>query len=129
MRIHIKRIYATPSTDDGARVLVDRLWPRGQSKEKLKIESWAKELAPSHELRKWFKHEPDKWQEFKRRYKKELDGNIESIELLLNDFGDRTITLLYSAKDEKYNQAVVLRDYMKAIIKRKTGVKNVSGNL
>ncbi len=129
MRIHIKRIYATPSTDDGARVLVDRLWPRGQSKEKLKIESWAKELAPSHELRKWFKHEPDKWLEFKRRYKKELDGNIESIESLLNDFCDRTITLLYSAKDEKYNQAVVLRDYMKAIIKRKTGVKNVSGNL
>jgi len=112
MRIHIKRIYAAPSDDDGARILVDRLWPRGQSKEKLKIEAWAKELAPSHELRKWFNHKPDKWQDFKRRYKKELDGNTEAVSSFLNEFKGRDITLLYSAKDEQHNQAVVLCDYL-----------------
>ena len=120
MQIRIKRVYAAPSDDDGARILVDRLWPRGLTKTEVNFKLWAKELAPSHELRKWFKHAPDNWQEFKRRYKKELNGHIESVETLLKDFGDRDITLLYSAKDEQHNQAMVLSEYMKAILKKKS---------
>ncbi len=112
MLIDIKRVYAALSDDDGARVLVDRLWPRGLSKEKIKIDLWAKELAPSHELRKWFKRDPSNWSEFEQRYKKELDENRKAIKALLNEFGKRKITLLYSAKDEKCNQAVVLKEYI-----------------
>lgn len=107
--IQVKRIYDSASEDDGFRVLVDRLWPRGISKENAHINQWMKEIAPSSDLRKWFAHEVDKWNEFKARYMKEL---LEK-EDLINNIRDlekehKMVTLLYSAKDTDHNQAVVL---------------------
>jgi len=109
----IKRIYDEYSNDDGIRILVDRLWPRGISKEKAKLNDWFKNVAPSTELRKWFHHEPDKFQEFMLKYRHELDENdpVELQELM--ELGkDHVVTLLYSAKDEEHNQAKVLIEYI-----------------
>lgn len=112
--INIKRIYDSPSTDDGTRVLVDRLWPRGISKEQAKIDHWLKEIAPGNELRKWFGHDPDKWQDFKNKYKTELDNKKEQVEKLRAIVNkNKNITLLYAAKDEDHNNAVVLKEYLK----------------
>lgn len=108
----IKRIYDEYSSDDGIRVLVDRLWPRGISKEKAKLDHWFKNVAPSTELRKWFHHEPDKFQEFTVKYRQELNENnpVELQELM--ELGeDHVVTLLYSAKNEEHNQAKVLIGY------------------
>jgi len=109
--IKVKRVYDEPSSDDGVRVLVDRLWPRGLSKESARIDLWLKDVAPSNELRKWFNHDASKWEEFKRRYFKELENN-KAVNELINLLRDRrTITLLYSAKSP-YNNATALKEYL-----------------
>ena len=111
--IRLKRAYDEPSRGDGFRILVDRLWPRGIRKEDLQTDAWAKDLAPSTELRKWFAHDPKKWREFQTRYRAELRqahaGEVVR-ELIATAKGAKTITLLYGAKDREHNEAVVLRD-------------------
>ena len=106
----IKRVYEKPSPVDGFRILVDRLWPRGLTKEKASVDLWLKEIAPSTALRKWFGHDPDKWNEFRKRYLLELDQNKEQVILLNEHLKCGTVTLLYGAKDQDHNEAVVLRD-------------------
>jgi uncharacterized protein YeaO (DUF488 family) len=111
--LKIKRVYAEPSPDDGKRILVDRLWPRGLTKEKAKVDLWLKEVAPSNELRKWFAHDPKKWPEFKRRYAVELKAQSEPLALLRQETSHGTTTLLYGAKDEEHNEAVALLELLK----------------
>lgn len=114
-KLYCKRIYETPAETDGFRILVDRLWPRGIKKEKAHIDLWAKEIAPSNELRKWFSHDPEKYSEFKELYKKELNSNPQSQQfkdLCLQKIKELNVTLLYAAKDEKYNNAIVLKDWL-----------------
>jgi uncharacterized protein YeaO (DUF488 family) len=107
--IRVKRIYEQPSKEDGYRVLVDRLWPRGVSKDQAKIDLWFKEIAPSEVLRKWFSHDPKKWDVFKRKYGRELGKKPELLlEIKRVEKEKGTVTLLYSAKDEEHNQAVAL---------------------
>jgi len=110
--IQLKRAYETPSRDDGCRILVDGIWPRGVSKEDLAADLWLKELAPSRELRQWFGHDPDKWDEFQRRYFDELDGQDEALDQLRRRLGEGPVTLLFGAKDEEHNQAVALKRYL-----------------
>lgn len=110
MKIRIKRVYEQPDKHDGRRILVDRLWPRGLTKEKASVDLWLKDIAPSTELRKWFDHDPDNWEEFKERYLAELKANNEQIRLLKQELDKGIVTLVYGAKDEKHNQAVVLRE-------------------
>ena len=112
--ISIRRAYEDPSEDDGYRVLVDRLWPRGRNKESLKLDQWARELAPTDELRKWFGHDPQHWEVFQQRYRSELAEaeKLQQMQLLLANAAGRLITLVYGAKDEQHNQAVVLREVM-----------------
>ncbi|MDD4043327.1 MAG: DUF488 domain-containing protein [Anaerolineaceae bacterium] len=115
MPFKIKRIYEDYEPTDGWRVLVDRIWPRGVSKEEARLDAWSKELAPSTELRKWFGHIPEKYNEFRKRYYKELDNNPEAQRLLTDlrsKSKDNVVTLLYSAKDTERNQAVVLLEYL-----------------
>lgn len=112
MEIKIKRAYENPADDDGIRVLVDRLWPRGISKEKLKVDYWLKEVAPSNELRKWFHHESGKFEDFKIKYKKELQPNQLQQLIELKEGPGEVLTLVYGAKDEKANQAVVLKEIL-----------------
>jgi len=107
-KARIKRVYAEPSPKDGKRILVDRLWPRGLTKERARVDIWLKEVAPSTELRKWFGHDPAKWIEFKARYRKELASHAEQLALLRQEAAQASITLLYGAKDEEHNEAVVL---------------------
>lgn len=110
-----KRIYETPAETDGFRVLVDKLWPRGMKKENAEIDLWAKEITPSNELRKWFSHIPEKYDEFKKRYSQELSENPASQkfkDLCIEKLNDNNVTLLYAAKSEKYNHAVVLKDWL-----------------
>ena len=115
MKIQIKRAYDKPSENDGYRILVDRLWPRGISKEKAKIDYWAKTLAPSNELRRWYGHDPDKWPEFKSRYFAELDANPGSIEELLAYVKGRSVTFVYSSKEQDINNAVALKKYVESM--------------
>jgi uncharacterized protein YeaO (DUF488 family) len=112
MAIRLKRAYEPASRNDGTRVLVDRLWPRGLSKEKARIDHWLREIAPSTALRKWFNHDPEKWEKFRERYFRELDRNADVVKELRALARGKTVTLVYSAKDEKHNQAVALRDYL-----------------
>jgi uncharacterized protein YeaO (DUF488 family) len=112
MAVHIKRAYTQPDKKDGARILVDRLWPRGLAKEKAKIDLWLKEIAPSAALRTWFGHDPDKWTEFKKRYRAELKKNDEQVAILKAAMKKGPVTLIYAAKDEEHNNAVVLRDVL-----------------
>lgn len=107
----IKRVYDAPSPDDGFRVLVDRLWPRGLSKEKAAVDLWLKDVAPSTELRTWFNHDPEKWDEFVTRYHAELKDNPAVAELRRAIKEHGRVTLLYGAHDEKHNQAVALRRF------------------
>jgi uncharacterized protein YeaO (DUF488 family) len=109
-RFRIKRVYELPDKHDGRRILVDRLWPRGLTKEKAKIDLWLKDIAPSTELRKWFDHDPGRWDEFKERYLDELKGNSEQIQLLKQELDKGIVTLVYGAKDEAHNQAVVIQE-------------------
>ncbi len=112
LTVHIKRVYDPASALDGRRILVDRLWPRGISKNEARIDVWMKDIAPSNELRTWFNHDPDKWPEFVRRYRSELKASAAVIRELRVEAGKSTITLLYAAKDERHNNAVVLRDIL-----------------
>ena len=110
--ITIKRIYDPPSKEDGYRVLVDRLWPRGMSKEKAHVDLWLRDIAPSNELRKWFNHEPQKWTGFKERYFAEITPQKGLLEPLKKKMKDGHITLLYSAKEPHINNAVALKEYL-----------------
>lgn len=114
MDIRVKRVYDPPSSDDGMRVLVDRLWPRGLSREKAHVDLWLKELAPSTELRKWFNHEPEKWDEFRRRYLQELQQQPEALAHAIDAMGTGPVTLVFGAREARYNDAVALRDFMLA---------------
>lgn len=109
----VKRIYAAPEKSDGYRVLVDRLWPRGLSKEKAHLDLWLKEIAPSDELRKWFAHDPKRWPEFQKRYRAELKNNAALVKQLKElEKRHGTVSLLYSAHDELHNQAVALMSFL-----------------
>jgi len=110
-RIAIKRIYE-PVEDDGFRVLVDRVWPRGLSRERAAVDYWAREIAPSTALRRWFNHDPAKWEAFRERYREELQGKSSELHDLTQKSGRRTMTLLFAAKDTEHNQAVVLKDVL-----------------
>jgi uncharacterized protein YeaO (DUF488 family) len=113
MRIAIKRIYEEPVPGDGARILVDRLWPRGVSKERAKLDLWLKDIAPSTELREWFGHDPKKWIGFQKKYKIELANNAEPVAALKKIARqNKTVTLLYAAKDEEHNEAVVINNLL-----------------
>ena len=111
MGLKIKRIYEPVEKEDGFRILVDRLWPRGLTKEKAAIDLWLKDIAPSTELREWFAHDPEKWKEFQNKYLKELKENKEAVDTLKGHLKKGTITFLYAAKDEAHNEAQVLKDY------------------
>lgn len=124
MAISVKRVYEEPRRNDGARVLVDRLWPRGLKKEAAALHVWLRELAPSHELRKWFHANPEAWLKFRRRYLKELanDDATQALEALHSLANRRkNLTLLFASKNERYNNAVVLRDLLDGMRKPPTG--------
>jgi len=108
--VKLKRAYESPAAADGTRVLIDRLWPRGISKEKAALDQWMKDIAPSNQLRKWFGHDPARWNEFRRRYAAEVHKNPHLLEQLRSVARDGPITLVYSARDEAHNDAIVLRD-------------------
>jgi uncharacterized protein YeaO (DUF488 family) len=113
MKITTKRIYDTPD-DDGMRVLVDRLWPRGVSKEEAQLDAWIKEVGPSDELRTWYDHDPDRWMRFKERYVSELEEKDDAVERVLDVAKDGQLTLLYAATDRERNNAAVLRKYLES---------------
>ena len=112
MHLKIKRVYDTPAPEDGTRILVDRLWPRGLTKEKAHLDLWLKEVAPSTELRKWFAHDPAKWAEFKIRYRAELKHNPQPLQILKQELDKGPATLLYGAKDQMHNEAQVLHQLL-----------------
>ncbi|ODT77273.1 MAG: hypothetical protein ABS69_08795 [Nitrosomonadales bacterium SCN 54-20] len=113
MNLKLKRVYEPSDKNDGTRILVDRLWPRGMTKAKAGVDIWLKELAPSAELRKWFGHDPDKWTEFKKRYRAELEENDEQLARLREEIKKGAVTLLYGAKDEEHNDAVALAEFLR----------------
>lgn len=114
--IKIKRAYESSSEDDGFRILVDRIWPRGVSKEKANLDTWMKEVAPSNDLRKWFSHDPKKWKEFEKKYEEELKDKNELINEIKEIEKDKgKVTLIYSAKDKEHNNAVVLEHILKKL--------------
>jgi len=110
MKLKIKRVYDKPAEEDGTRILVDRLWPRGLTKQKAKVDVWLKDIAPSTELRKWFAHDPEKWKEFIKKYKKELHENKEQAAILKEYLKQGTVTLVYGARDELHNEALVIKE-------------------
>lgn len=112
MPLRIKRIYEPADDGDGKRILVDRLWPRGISKNDAHIDAWLKDIAPSAELRRWFDHDPKKWDEFRRRYQDELKKNSKAVEELREQIGPSTATLLYGARDTEHNNAIVLMNFI-----------------
>lgn len=110
--IQTKRVYEPADPSDGLRILVDRVWPRGMTKEQVRADLWLKEIAPTSDLRKWFGHDRIKWEEFKRRYFLELDSNQAAVKRLFDEMTKRRLTLLYSAQDTECNQAVALKEYL-----------------
>jgi uncharacterized protein YeaO (DUF488 family) len=112
MNLRIKRVYEPRASEDGERHLVDRLWPRGLKKEALVLTDWLKDVAPSEKLRRWFGHDPARWNEFRLRYRAELQSHPELLEPLRKALARGAVTLVYSARDEAHNQAVVLREYL-----------------
>ena len=113
MKIVAKRVYEPPAPSDGFRVLVDRIWPRGMSKEHARVDLWAKNIAPTTALRQWFGHDPAKWEDFRQKYRSELAKNSQALEELREALKGRdAVTLVYGAKDEAHNQAVVLREIL-----------------
>jgi uncharacterized protein YeaO (DUF488 family) len=116
--IMLKRAYDPISRSDGTRLLVERLWPRGVAKQKLQIEAWLKDVAPSTELRKWFGHDPDKWNEFRKRYRRELDSHPEAWRPIVAAARRGPVTLVYSSHDERHNNAVALQEYLEARTRR-----------
>ena len=121
MAVRIRRAYDPPLPEDGRRVLVERLWPRGMKKERLFINAWLKELAPSDELRRWFGHDPERWQEFQRRYRDELRDIPQRrlLDELAQQALRRDVTLIYSSREERFNNAVVLRDVIEERMRRR----------
>jgi uncharacterized protein YeaO (DUF488 family) len=119
--IQIKRVYDPPAKEDGARFLVERLWPRGMRKEALHMDAWYQDIAPSHDLRRWFSHDPAKWKEFQRRYRAELADNRAACQPLLDAAKEGNITLLYSAHDTEHSNVIVLRSYLE---EQRTGKKS-----
>ena len=117
-RIGIKRVYDTPTHADGYRILIDGLWPRGLSKASAQIDYWAKSVAPTPGLRKWYRHDPDKWDEFRTRYFAELDANPAAVADLLARLGDHPVTFLFASRETQYNNAHALEDY----VRRRAGV-------
>jgi uncharacterized protein YeaO (DUF488 family) len=115
MKLQLKRAYESPADTDGMRILVDRLWPRGLSKATAKIDFWAKEVAPSNELRRWYQHEPEKWPEFRHKYLAELQSNPEPVQELIANIGSGNATLLFGSKEARLNNAVVLKEYLKTL--------------
>ena len=116
--IKLKRAYEPVSRGDGVRFLVERLWPRGIAKEKLEIEAWLKDVGPSTALRKWFSHDPDKWDEFRRRYRRELDTRREAWQPIVAAARHGTVTLIYSSHDTEHNNAVALQQYLQPKVRR-----------
>jgi uncharacterized protein YeaO (DUF488 family) len=110
--IRLKRAYEPPTEDDGTRILVERLWPRGVSKERAAIDLWLKELAPSAELRKWYAHDQTRWAEFRARYWAELDQKGEALRDLKRRLEEGAVTFVYAAKDEEHNSAILLKQYL-----------------
>lgn len=110
--LRIKRIYEEPDPVDGVRLLVDRLWPRGLSKERARVDRWVKEIAPSDALRRWFGHDPERWQEFRTRYRAELVERRPLLDEIRAEAATRTVTLLYAAHDGRLNNAVVLKEVL-----------------
>ena len=110
--VQLKRVYEKPSRKDGLRILVDRLWPRGLTKERAAVNLWLKDVAPSTELRKWFGHDPAKWKQFQVRYRKELRTKKDALELLKQKSEEHTVTLVYGARDEEHNEALVLKSVL-----------------
>ena len=116
--IKVQRIYNNPKGNNTFRILVDRLWPRGLSKEEVKVDLWQKDIAPSNTLRKWFSHDEKKWDEFKTRYFKELEKNSKSVNMILDKVKEESITLLYGAKEGQFNNAMALKEYLEQKIKK-----------
>ncbi len=110
--VQVKRVYEKPSKEDGKRILVDRVWPRGVSKEKAAIDEWLRDIAPSSELRKWFGHDPEKWDAFRDRYWKELQKKNSEMDELRNLLKQGPVTLVYGARDEQHNNAVALEEFL-----------------
>jgi len=115
MRLLLKRVYEPPANIDGMRILVDRLWPRGLSKAEAKIDFWAKEVAPSTELRHWYQHEPEKWPEFQRKYFTELQNNPDAVQELIAKLGNENATLLFASKETSLNNAAVLKEFLETL--------------
>ena len=117
-QVDIKRVYEQAADEDGVRILVDRLWPRGVSKERAALSGWLKDVAPSPDLRRWWHHDPDRFEDFARRYRTELDDNLALEDLLsIVREHDRT-TLVYAAKDPAVNHALILRDYIRQVLEK-----------
>jgi len=114
MIVRTKRVYEPKARSDGRRILIDRLWPRGVSKATAGIHFWAKDVAPSHKLRRWYQHVPEKWPEFRRRYFAELDGNPAGVAALRRQLGRGVVTLVFGSKETRLNNASAMRDYLKA---------------
>jgi uncharacterized protein YeaO (DUF488 family) len=112
MTVRLKRVYETPAKSDGTRILVERLWPRGLTKQRAAVDVWMKDVAPSAELRKWFGHDPAKWREFQSRYRKELREHKDAVKSLAQQCADGPVTLVYGAHDEEHNAAIVLKSVL-----------------
>ena len=112
MPILLKRVYDAPAPSDGRRILVDRLWPRGLTKDAAQIDFWAKAVAPSNELRQWYQHDPEKWKEFRARYFRELDANPSGVQELMTNIESSTITFVFSSKETHLNNSVALMEYL-----------------
>ena len=116
--LKVKRVYESTEVSDGVRFLVERLWPRGMKKEKLNMEAWLKDVAPSDSLRRWFEHDPLKWSEFQKRYRAELDDNPNTWEPILEAIERGNVTLLYSAHDTEHNNALVLKSFLEEHLRK-----------
>jgi uncharacterized protein YeaO (DUF488 family) len=123
MAVAVKRVYDPPSANDGLRVLIDRLWPRGLSKSAARIDIWARELSPSNELRKWYGHEAVKWPEFKRRYRAELNAQADALKALASEGRRRKVTLLFGSKEPRLNNAYALKEFLQARVRRAGSVR------
>ena len=124
--VKLKRAYESASPADGVRLLVERLWPRGLSKDRLKLDGWIREVGPTTELRQWFGHDPAKWSQFRARYFRELDSRPESWQPIAASMKRGTVTLVYSSHDKKHNNAVALKDYLQTKERRRRRQSSVS---
>lgn len=123
LTVHLKRAYDPPAPADGGRVLVDRLWPRGVSREQLRVDAWLRDLGPSDALRRWFGHDPARWEEFRRRYRTELAAKRALLDLLAGYARGGTLTLVYGARDPEHNQAVVIKELLEGRRPRRAGAR------